>query len=973
MAIFDVLVWRIDTTYDQPSGKWGSNLGPVNLTAGNYLHVRLDDASGTLSVDYRSAEGETDGSYMGTLTEGPNLFFGYNGAATLMTGAPYYQYCDGTALRKVGSGNLYPYGNLSYEPGAAECVIAPVCDLSFSPFYGYDHATSPTANDGTISVFASSSNGVIKYALNDPTFDYTSEGQTSPSFTGLSPNVYTVYAKDPIGCQDTITIEIGVTENYGIKYRLEFQDSLHESSRLHRIDILERAYEGEILDMCGGGDPVHDKWNGDANNPSKTIIPSEFNLQILKEVFGTYTELFTDDERKFKIIHYVSSAIYWTGYVLPELNNEPWVFEPYYLTISGTDGLGDLKNKPFVDENDNKFKGDQKAIKLIAAILKKCDLDLNIRCGLNIFSVEMTDAATDDPLDQAYIDTRIFLSSTGTPEDCESALDKILAPFRAQLCQSQGYWWIRRLSDAVGTYAYREFDVDGEFVTNSTFAPTQNLDFPSVTNRAAWANKTAFLSHLRNYGYFNILHNLGKDNNLIDEGRFEFDDIEEVSSGNQFFKNWNFFMGQPGVKFGFENVLNGESKGAFFADFETATGPQTDSKLYSIQVPFSSGQGLVKLKFQYFIESRFAGLAYIRLGWSVKVTNGVDSDWMKSEFPPEFSRGNNTDEIINEIYVTSFSTWNTFELTASRLAVSEPATIEVTFYMHNHYGRDFPDIVNLKAFSISDLDDPLRIGKRVLVGEGGLMYVYTSAADATTPESLPDVVLPDDYANDYLWNLDKIINIPPNVGLVKKFLIDNVSLSYYPNAVVNGKNAFIDPPETFSYSEEVSTFVKSDLEVPVFLGDMPRFNDEYEDNERYIYKGYFRTFDGSPTTEWARSGVVESKPLLTITKEDYRDQFTEPKPKLSGTFISDIVWHYVNATQENFEGSRYQFMTFDFDAKKAQYTIDMVATATGEGGEPPVLTGAYSSAYSHAFDHDHILESTPGDGIFDTTFDDSFN
>jgi hypothetical protein len=102
-----------------------------------------------------------------------------------------------------------------------------------------------------------------------------------------------------------------------------------------------------------------------------------------------------------------------------------------------------------------------------------------------------------------------------------------------------------------------------------------------------------------------------------------------------------------------------------------------------------------------------------------------------------------------------------------------------------------------------------------------------------------------------------------------------------------------------------------------------------------------------------------------------RDQFSTPKRKLSGAFVSDILWHFTNSVQEFFEGSRYQFLTMDFDAKRAMYTIDMIEVVTGEGGEPPAETGAYSSAYGHAWDHEH-LELVGGEGIFDDTFDESF-
>lgn len=950
MAAITVLVWRIDTTYDTPVGThWNTNLGPVNLTAGNHIHVIVDDVTFAVTADYRSSSTPGGGSYLGTLLEGPNLFFGYNGAATLLTIAPYWQTCDGTVLRRVGTSSLYPYGTLSYNEGALECVIAPVCDLEINSIYSTTDATGPVNADGTLTVSATGSNGTIKFAINNPTFDYTTQGQTSGTFTGLLPGTYTIYAKDPIGCTDNIVIEISITTVYAVKYRLEFTDSPKMSRKTHRMDILERAYVGTVTEMCSDDEPLHVIHSGDFNDPDKVIIPSLAEMQVLKETAGQYADLFTDDDRKFRGDYYIDGVLYWTGYIAPEFYNEPWIHEPLPLNITLTDQMGEFKNQDFEDENENKYKGDLKAIVVIAEILKKTGLELPIRCGINMFSVEMTDntsVTSNDPLDQAYADTRIFLNNTNEPLKCDYVLQKILEPFRTRIYQSQGVWWITRNSDGVGTFAYREFDINGDYVSDSSFASTQDLQFPSEVNRALWTGQPQ-LSHLRNYGYFAVNHNLAKDGNLIDEGRFEEDDVIDLGSGNKIFKNFNVFQAQAGATFGFENVINGSSLGAFFLDLESANNTQADNKLYSIEIPYDVN-GFVKVRFQYFVAPRFAGIPYIRLGWSAKISGPLTDSWVVSDFPPDFSRDNNTEELINEVYITSFNTWGTVEVTAELGSTAPPATLQVTFYMHNHYGRDFSDITDLKTFSISDLDDPLQIGKKVMVGEDSKLYTYVSVADDTTAESLPDVVRPNDYANDFLWNLEKIVNIVPTVGLVNKFLIDNVSVSFYPLESSNSQP--FDPPESVLYEQEISTFVKSNLIKNINLGDMPRFNNEYEQNEKLIYRGYFRLEDGTPTSLWARDGVTEEKRLLQILLEDMRDQFSVPKRKLSGTFLSDIVWHFANSVREDFEGSRYMFLNMDFNSKRGEYTVDMVEVVGGADGEPPLAPGAYEAdAFSTGF------------------------
>jgi len=964
----DVLVWKIDTSY---TGSWVGTGGgsPYTLTADNFLHVQLEDGTGVLTVAYTSSSVEGAGTiYTSSLTEGPNLFFGYDGAATLLTVSPYYQFCDGTALRMIGTSNLFPYATLSFNEGAAECAIIPVCDLEIASVPVITDASGPITADGEVTVSATSSNGVIKYDLTD--FDYATEGQLSPTFSGLLPGDYTVYAKDEAGCTDSIDISIPITEVYGVKYRYEFEDSTAMSGRLHRVDILERAYVGVMNEPDFlGGDPVHIRWNGDGNDPSKPIIPTEYIGQVIRMTVGQYADLFTQDDRLFKIQHYVDGTLYWSGFIAPELYSEPFIHEPFPLEFTAVDGLAELASKDFIDESGNVYKGEISAIVVIAEILKKCSLKLNIHQGINVFAkfdidetipiMDETDP-TVDPLALSFIDMRIFEGLK-----CSDVLSRILEPFRAQIFQAEAVWWIVRLSDAAGSFAYRVFDYLGEYQSNSTINPTQNLDFPSITNRGCWTGLSQLLSHLRQYGYFSITHDPARDNNLIDEGRFEPEDIVTLGSGNATFKNWNFFIAQAGVQHGFEYVKNGESEGAALISYRSAgSSPQADNKLYSIQVPLSrfSG-GYLRLQFQYLIRPYYKDLPYIRLGYSVKVFDADQAIWLSPDFPPDFSRANDTEELINEIYVTQFSSFQSVDITARGMFTNTPDGDQmymlITFYSHNHYGRDFEDIADLKTFSISDHD--VKTGRHVYViddSDNTRTNEYISEA-STDAESLPDTVRPTDYAGDYLWRIGKSFTVPgtaATTSLVADVLIDNLSVGLFPQAVVNGQTVYIEPPEEVIYEYEVSTFIQSNLNKTVYLGDMPIFDDTNADivhynNENLIYRGWFRDADGNPTYRWKRKDVDEYEKLLQITLEDYRDQFSVPKRKLSGTFTSDILWSFLNAAQEQFEGSRYRFMTMDFNCKRAEYTVDLVQVVVGAGGEPPVETSAFDiEEFSEAYD-----------------------
>lgn len=947
--IFDVLVYRITTNY---SGSWNSDTGLHTISADNFLHVRLDDSDDSLSVMYSSASAQGAGTEYGILTEGPNLFFGFGGAAQLITAQPYHQWCDSTTLKKINVLSNFPYSFISSNPNASECILAPTCDLEISSIYTITDATGPSTPDGSIVISAASSNGTIKYSL-DADFDYATEGQTSTTFSGLLPDFYTIYAKDAIGCQDNVSFEIPITTLYGVKYRLDFTDMLVESSKLNRTDILERAYSGPVIEFWSGEKPVTIRYEGDRDDPNVALVPSNAVIQLLVRTQGEFNELFLGDDRKYLVNHYIGDdepglEIYWTGYVIPEFHSEPYLFEPYVLEITASDGLGELKNADFKDINDNVFKGELSAIKIIAEILKKTALDINIRSGINVFDSGMTTGPDDDPLEQVYIDSRIYYSVKKVPDKCDEVLKTIVDPFRGQIFQSMGVWWIIRLSDAVGTFPYREFDIDGVYDSNDTINCLKELDFPSAIHAAGkvmFANRTQTLTFIRNYGYFAINHDLGKDGNLIDEGRFESEDIIELASGNKTFKNWNVLIGQSGITTGHETVVNGDSTGAFFFQSNEFTNAQNDTQLYSAVIPMDNF-GSIRFIFQYMVTPRY-NVPYIRIAWVLKFTGSTGSYWLT--YGSNGSLGYEFSESINEIYVTTYDQWQTFDIT-HQLPAFDVQDVQIQFYMHNHYGRDFADEAALRAFSLRSLENPNGF-RRMMVGDTGEtnLYIGEYGNDA---DSFPDVVRPDDYnvgagTKDWIWRLDKVITLGPNVSLINRIKFDNVSLAFYPLTI---DGAYIDPPETLVYEEETDVFVTPNFIKEIRLGDLIRLNNNYPSNERNLYRGFFRLADGTPTANWARVGVDESKRILQILLEDYVAQFSTPQRRLSGLKIATNVLHFINCLRDNIDGTRYRPMTFEFDVKNAMYTPDMSGVLAGEDGEPPYAPGAFeNNAFSTGF------------------------
>jgi hypothetical protein len=428
------------------------------------------------------------------------------------------------------------------------------------------------------------------------------------------------------------------------------------------------------------------------------------------------------------------------------------------------------------------------------------------------------------------------------------------------------------------------------------------------------------------------------------------------------FKNWSFFQAQTGAKYGYEKHLGEtgrDGEGSFFLDLETVNVNQADNILYSRQIPFVRG-GLLRIKFDYKVTPRVK-YPWIRLGWSVGVYSGSVADfpiqWLTDQFPPNFNFPLD-EEVINDIYVTNYNTWQTFELIGRSgyggADYSEGGYVQIKFYMHNHYGRDFDDITDLKTYDIEGQAFTAgKIGKKVMVDGTGVTYLYVSET-STDAESLPDIVHPNTYGGEnILWRLEKTIAGGAGTGLVSKFNIDNVKLDFF--FLEHTNSVPTNPPDNITYQEDVSLFVTQNLTKNVVLGDMIIFDDSHipviYNNEQGIYVGHYRLSDSTPTHLWTRDGVAEAKRILQITLEDYRDQFSTARKKLSGVLITDTLIHYVNAIHDAHSDIRLQHTDFEFDCKNGQFNVNLVEVLTGEGGEPPVSVGAFENdAFTAGFE-----------------------
>lgn len=428
------------------------------------------------------------------------------------------QVCVDGALLVFNRGIFFPYGFFSSLADHPSCAVAPeTCDLIVVGAPVLTRPTSSTTADGSIQINATSSN-TIQYKLGSD-FEYgDGTGQTSNTFTTLLPGSYRVYLRDSNNCGASIFINLTVTNTYGVKYRGEYDD---EIGGVTRIDILERGYVGAITEVCESGTPLRINKRGDGTTDKfEPIMALELVIELLSDTDQKFLTLYTNDREKYRVKTYKNDELKVYSKVLPQQYQEDYKAPPYIVTFSATCGLPVLKDYILVQDDGQILFGTISLIKLVAYCLSRIGLELPIRVACNMYATEMDQTDDDDPFDQAYTDFECFYLSGETPT-LDYVMRSILEPFGAQIVQWDGRWNIVRVEEMVRPYDYRDFDSDGEYVTNGTFDPVIDLNFPSsMTGAVVFANADQNLEVKPGYGLFKVLYKLGLKPNILKNGDF---------------------------------------------------------------------------------------------------------------------------------------------------------------------------------------------------------------------------------------------------------------------------------------------------------------------------------------------------------------------------------------------------------------------------------------------------------------------
>lgn len=256
---------------------------------------------------------------------------------------------------------------------------------------------------------------------------------------------------------------------YGLLYWHEYNN---RAGKRERVEILLKDYEG--ADSCiesSGADPVILKHTGERDTFDTSVIQGQeliFTF-LVKPTDGTkYDVLFESEYKDYQIKYYVDEILKFQGWIKPENLTRQYFGDKYFITLSATDAIGDLKKIDFRD-SDAIINGKYTLLEILKYALTLTDIELDFKIQLGSYETTYMNA-NECALEKIVSDTRRYLEN-GNPIDAYSVIEKVLKIFNLKLKQYNGYYQITNYHE-LNSY---EFEFDWSTLTQQSRIATDNI------------------------------------------------------------------------------------------------------------------------------------------------------------------------------------------------------------------------------------------------------------------------------------------------------------------------------------------------------------------------------------------------------------------------------------------------------------------------------------------------------------------
>jgi len=905
------------------------------------------------------------------------------------------QVCKSITLCVFEPSIVWPYTRYFNYFNHSSCQVnPPTCDLIVVGVPDIISASSQTDSDGQITVIATSSNP-IQYKLGSNFAYDDGTGQNDNVFSGLLPGTYRIYLRDSDNCGTSVLVDVPFGFEFGERFRFEYDDKRGNKTR---ILIKKRSYVDASSEVCGDDVAFDVSLTGEGSeNKFEPLMSVRCETKLLSITDQQFLELYTNDPNLYRTEYWksfnggVDYDLLLTTKQLPQLYSEQYKSPPYSINSVSTCGLPDLKNFYLIQGDGQKYYGTISLIKLVSYCLSFLRLDLNIRVGVNLYAIDMDSGDDDDPFDQANIDFECFYLAENEPS-LDFVLRSILEPFGARIVQWGNIWNIVRVEEMTGSYDYREFDSNGDFIESGSYNPVKYLDFPRASGDLKFVQDSQNLELRPGYGNIVAKYILGLKPNIFKNGDFRLNSSYIPSLGIYTFSinkdGWNLVNAGYPISEGYERINNFNVAYAISADEsiqDVTTGGEAYIQSDSYDVALGTNNSikiLIRCKVSrlsvQFVDTVYTiDVPYVK----IRVVVQYGSQYLMNNG----AWTNTYNEII--FYCTEFNKYADYEIIAKQPTSGSPSSgmyFLVRVYHAYAYHAQFQDIDDMRDFVTYDSPDIViptgyRTQLKDPVLDGIYEYLgYYELEETTAAENVPFIIRQDDYHatdNPRQWVLKSKSQIGGGVIGIQSypFAIDKIE----GKLLVDGNDPFDALVRNIKGETNNKLFLEKELIIGSFsefqqtqvnfgLGDLQfNFSTGFTQSlpsiaivttnvlaAYLIYSGYLRDSDGNGYVDFARPGISEADKLHGIFLKSYAAQYKRSWRLLRCSFKANNYFSFLDVFREVNDSNRvYLPMGVTLNDKNCIYSgefhelMDIYANPGSDGsGEAP-----YSSAFSTGF------------------------
>lgn len=230
------------------------------------------------------------------------------------------------------------------------------------------------------------------------------------------------------------------------KYRIEFKNAQGDNCT---VQFLFEGWSGAVTYLTPAAKPFTLSEYNTSEDLFKPYRPQQATINIIaSDSSVTMDSFLTDNDNDIEVIFsFGSFSPYWYGFILQDNFQETWIGTNHVLTLTATEGIGQLADKPF-SNNGAEIVGKITPWAAIGFCLQESVQTLvQSRVYNSLYHTSMNSTNTDMCLDQCFFDARTFEIEPRQFETKLDVLSKINTSFGQTMFQYRGQWYFLRLED----------------------------------------------------------------------------------------------------------------------------------------------------------------------------------------------------------------------------------------------------------------------------------------------------------------------------------------------------------------------------------------------------------------------------------------------------------------------------------------------------------------------------------------------